>query len=136
MVLESFGRKFTEMELSKIVKFNPRKGLSPLLMEYICETINIKYDFHFNSSTEEIEKIVKEEFYPIVLVDPSILYDFPQGEHGHYIVVKDIRKEKIIINDPDREYGGENKEINKENFLIAWEIKHKFIFTIKGEKND
>jgi len=132
MVLEFIGRKFTEVELAKIVGFSSRKGFSPKMMDSLCEIIDVKYECHFNSSLEEIKDVIRAGFYPIALVNPSILYDLPEEEHGHYIIIKNISEEKIIINDPDQEYGNENKEIDKKKFLEAWGRKHRFIFIIKG----
>ena len=43
-------------------------------------------------------------------------------------------EEKIIINDPDQEYGEENKEIDLKKFSEAWEKRHKLLFVIKGER--
>jgi len=134
MILEAIGKKFSEIELSKIVEFKPLKGFSPRMMEKLLEIANIDYEYHFDSSLQEIEKNVENKLYPVVLVNPSILYGISEEEHGHYIVIKDITEEKIIINDPDQEYGGENKEINLKRFGEAWESRHKLIFIIKGER--
>jgi hypothetical protein len=134
MVLESIERVMSEEELSKIVEFKPIKGFSPKMMDSLCEIINLEYDYHFDSSLDEIKKAIEAGFYPIVLVNPSILYNLPEEEHGHYIIVKDITEEKVIINDPDQEYGGEDKEVGKERFLEAWRNKYRMIFVIKGEK--
>ena len=134
MVLEAVGRKMSEAELAKIVEFKPLKGFSPKMMEKLCEIINIDYEYHFDSSLEELKQNIKAGFHPLVLVNPSVLYDLPEEEHGHYVIIKDITEEKTIINDPDQEYGGENKEIDLEKFEKAWEKRHKLIFLIKGER--
>ena len=86
MVLESVERKMSEAELAKIVEFKPLRGVSPKMMEKFCETINLDYEYHFDSSLQEIKEMIKASFYPIVLVNPGILYNFPEEEHGHYIV--------------------------------------------------
>ena len=134
MVLESIGKELSEVELSKIVEFKPLRGFSPKMAEKLLEIINIDYEYHFDSSLQEIKQNTERGFYPIVLVNPSILYDFLEEEHGHYIIVKDITEEKIIINDSDQDYGGENKEIDLKKFNEAWEGRHKLIFVIKGER--
>jgi ABC-type bacteriocin/lantibiotic exporter with double-glycine peptidase domain len=134
MILESIGKQLDEAELSKIVEFKPIKGFSPKMMDSLCEIINLEYEYHFDSSLEEIRQTIEAGFYPIVLVNPSILYNLPEEEHGHYIIVKDITEEKVIINDPDQEYGGEDKEVAKERFLDAWKNRYSLIFVIKGEK--
>lgn len=134
MVLEAIGRKISEVELSRIVEFKPLRGVSPKMMEKLCEIINIQCEYHFDSSLQEIKQNIENSFYPIVLVNPTVLYNLPKEEHGHYIIVKDIIGEKVIINDPDQEYGGENKEIDLKKFCEAWEKRHKLTFVIKGEK--
>ncbi|HLC39548.1 MAG TPA: peptidase C39 family protein [archaeon] len=134
MVLEVVGRRFTEFELSKIVTFKPLEGFSPKMMKELCEIVNFDYEYHFNSSVEKINQSIRAGFYPIVLVNPSILYNLPEEEHGHYIVIKDITEANIIINDPDQQYGGKYKKIDLKTFIEAWEKMRKLIFVIKGEK--
>ncbi len=131
MVLDSIGRKFSEVELAKIVGFSTKRGFSPRMMDRLCDIIGVKYEYHFDSTLEELNTMIKEGFHPIVLVKPNLLYGITETEHGHYIIVKDITKENIIFNDPDQEYGGENKSIEREKFLGSW--KHNFVFIIKGE---
>lgn len=134
MVLESVGIEVSEMELARIVGFKPLRGVSPKMMEKLCEMMDLNFEYHFDSSLNEIKQNIENGFYPIVLVNPSVLCDVPEEEHGHYIVIKDITKEKIIVNDPDQEYGGENKEIDLKRFIEAWKRKYKLIFVIKGER--
>jgi len=134
MVLESIGMKMSEIELSKIVDFRPVRGFSPKMMEKLCEIINIDYEYHFDSSLQEIKQNIKKGFFPIVLINPSSIYNLPEEEHGHYIAVKDITEKKIIINDPDQEYGNENKEIDLKRFDDVWKRRHRLIFLIRGER--
>ena len=104
------------------------------MMDSVCEIINVEYMYRFDSSLEEIKLTIEAGFYSIVLLNPSILYNLPEEEHGHYIIVKYITEEKVIINDPDQEYGGEDKEVTKERFLDAWKNRYRLIFVINGEK--
>lgn len=132
MVLESFSIKATEYQLAEIIKFSPRKGVSPNMIKSICENYNVEYNFHFGSTIEELQAGLEKGFYPIVLVKPSILYNLPESEHGHYVIVKDITDKDVIINDPDQEFGGEDKKIDLNSFIKAWDVKFRLIFILEG----
>src|SRR3989338_3477092 len=120
MVLESLGIETTEYELAEIINFSPKRGVSPIMIKSLCERFNVRHNFHFGSTLEELQEAIKDEFYPIVLVKPSTLYNLPETEHGHYIIIKDITDENVIINDPDQEHGGEDKKIHLDNFRTSW----------------
>jgi len=134
MVLESIGRKFTEMELARIIGFKPDIGFSAVMMGRLCDIIGVEYGFYFNLSLDELNELVSDGFYPITLVKAGVLYSILESEYGHYLVIKDITKRNVTINDPDQEYGGENKQISIEKFLDAWKYFHNFVFVVKGEK--
>lgn len=132
MVLEYIDIKTAEYQLAEIINFKPKKGVSPKMMEYICGYREVKYTSHFGSTTEELFDYVRKGFYPITLVKPSTLYDLPESEHGHYIIVKVITDKSVIINDPDQLYGGEDKEIELGKFIKAWDDKFRLIFVLEG----
>ncbi len=88
--------------------------------------------FIFGSTIEELQASLEKGFYPIVLVKPSILYNLPESEHGHYVIVKDITDKDVIINDPDQEFGGEDKKIDLDSFTKAWDVKFRLIFILEG----
>jgi len=67
MVLESIGKPLNEIELSKIVEFRPIKGFSPKMMYSLCEIINLDYNYHFDSSLDEIRKAIEAGFCPVKL---------------------------------------------------------------------
>lgn len=134
MVLESIGIKATEYELAKIINFSPRRGVSPAMIKSVCEHLKVRYNFHFGATIEELMKTIDDRFYPIVLVKPTTLYNLPEMEHGHYIIVKNITDENVIVNDPDQEYGGKDKKVDLGNFMKAWESKFKLIFILKGKE--
>lgn len=133
MILEYMDIKINEYRLAEIINFSPRKGVSPNMMKTICENYNVEYSFHFGSTIEELQRYINKGFYPIVLVKPSVLYNLPESEHGHYIIVKDITNKNIVINDPDQEFGGENKEVDLETFTRAWNSKFRLIFILGSE---
>jgi len=133
MALEYKGIQITEYQLAEIINFKPKKGVSPKMMETICEYLNVKHILQFGSTVEELIDYVHKEFYPIVLVKPSTLYDLQESEHGHYIIVKNITDKSVIINEPDQLYGGEDKEIEFGKFVKAWDDKFRLIFVLDGE---
>lgn len=133
MSLEPLGINISEYELSEIINFKPKRGVSPKMIESVCERLKIKYTSRFGSTIEEIFNYIRKGFHPITLVKPSTLYDLPESEHGHYIVVKNITDRSVIINDPDQIYGGEDKEIKFDLFVKAWDEKFRLIFVLEGK---
>jgi ABC-type bacteriocin/lantibiotic exporter with double-glycine peptidase domain len=134
MILESIGRKFTEEELAKTIGFNPKVGVSPSMILKVCEIVNVDCQLQFEITLAKLKELLSKNIFPITLLDPRILYGLTEVGHNHFIVIKDISEEKIIINDPDGEYGGENKQIAIQKFLESWKKIYNMLIIIKGEK--
>lgn len=134
MVLSYFDRNFTEYELSRVVSFRLEQGYSMLMMKEICEIINFGYEIIRFGKFEDLKNSLSSGFYPIVIVEVKTLYKISRLEHGHYIVIKNIKEKSIIFNDPDIEFGGENKIVNLNLFLQAWERAKGWALIIKGER--
>ncbi len=133
MVLANFGKFLSEYDLSRIVHFDPDKGVSPKMMSSICEIINFECEYLFKSNFSVLKNILENKNYPIVLINPGLLYDSIRTKHNHYITIKNITNENVIFNDPDQEYGGENKCIQITKFLESWESSYNFVFVVRGE---
>jgi len=136
MVLESFGRKFTEEELAKIIKFHPDEGMSIPKLAKVCEIINVDFEFGKLLKLEDLKSFISKNSYPIVIVDVKTFYKMAEIKHGHFIIIKDITEESVIFNDPDIEFGGENKVIGLDLFLESWMNSNEWALIIKGDKND
>lgn len=137
MVLDAIGRKFSEYELTIMTNFNYTHGISMPMMADLCRLLGLEFDLLVDGNLQKLLDFLKRGFCTIVLVNPGIMYFSAESKHGHYIIVKHLADEKLIINDPDSEYGGENKEINLEKFLKAWRSPkdRKWMLVIRGEEN-
>ena len=133
MVLESIGRKFTETELAKVIGFSPRRGFSIPMMTEICEILNLDYDFKSFAELQDLRSYILNGFSPIVIISVKIYQNISE-DHGHAIVVRDIRNKSVIINDPDIEFGGEDKKVELEIFLRAWSKSRNWVLVIRGER--
>ena len=136
MVLESVGKKYNEYELAAMINFDYNRGISMPMMANFCKLIGLKYILNYQSDLKELSDLLNKGIYPIVLINPGILYLSFESKHVHFIVVKHLAEESILINDPDREFGGENKEVNLKRFLDAWKgaKNHRWLLAISGEQ--
>ena len=132
MILTSFGRETTEVELARVVGFRPSVGVSMPMLAKACEIMNFDYELLKNTNIDGIKAFLSNNFHPIVLVKAKI-YEKVTGEHGHFIIVKDITDKNVIVNDPDREYGGENKLVDINIFEEAWNASKSWLLVVKGE---
>ncbi len=135
MVLEFFGKKFTEYELASGVNFSYKNAVSIAGIINFLRTLSVRYYVNLNSNLEELLHFLDEGYYPIVLINPGLLYFSTESEHAHYIVIKHLSNaDKLVINDPDPEYGCENREIDLKLFMTAWKSQKKFrwLLVIQG----
>jgi ABC-type bacteriocin/lantibiotic exporter with double-glycine peptidase domain len=75
----------------------------------------------------------------LVLVNAGMLFSERPTVTGHYLVVKEVRREDgetVVVNDPDPEYGGPDKGISKDLFLRAWQAKHAWLLSVRGRKDE
>lgn len=131
MVLEAVGKKVTEYELSKIIGFDIRIGYSMPMLSTMLDIMNIDHDLKRDANIEEL-KASLDHFYPIVVLSVKAYQNIPQN-HGHMVVIKDITDKHIIFNDPDQEFGGEDKEIDLNLFIRAWNESRNWMLVVKGE---
>jgi len=66
---------------------------------------------------------------PLVDYDPDI-YQGQQERHGHMVVVKNITDKNIIINDPDRNFGEEDKKVKLNVFIESWAASKNWLLVI------
>ena len=132
MSLSIFGRETSEIELAKVIGFKPSVGVSMPMLAKACEIMNFDYELLKNADIDDIKNLLSKNLYPIVIVKARI-YEKVTGEHGHFLVVKDIKDKNIIVNDPDREHGGENKPVDVDVFKKAWNASNSWLLGIKGE---
>lgn len=132
MVLTYLGRETTEVELARVVGFSPKVGVSMPDLAKACGIMNFDYKLMKYSHAENIKNFLSETLYPIVLLKANV-YGKVSGEHGHFIIVKDITDKNVIVNDPDRVYGGEDKSVDISIFTKAWDASKSWLLVVKGE---
>ncbi len=132
MVFAYFGRETTEVELARVVGFNPKFGVSMSDLAKACKIMNFDYKLMRYAKIEDIKNFISEHLFPIVLLKAAV-YEKVSGEHGHFVIVKDITDKNVIINDPDRMYGGENKSVDISIFTKAWNASKRWLLGVKGE---
>jgi len=132
MALASFSRETTEVELARVTGFSPKIGISMPDLAKACKIMNFDYKVMKSAQIDDIRNFLSEHLYPIVLLKANI-YEKASGEHGHFVLVKDIADKNVIVNDPDRIYGKENKPVDKEIFTTAWNSSKSWLLVVKGE---
>jgi len=78
---------------------------------------------------------LKDNLPSIVLINPGVLLGSRPSRHGHFLVVKEVKSDSLIVNDPMPIFGGENRRLDLETFLDAWEIMDSWMINIGGEKD-
>jgi len=67
--------------------------------------------------------------------ESDILISSRPSRHGHFLVVKEVKSDSLIVNDPMPIFGGENRRLDMETFLAAWEIMDSWLISIGSEKD-
>ena len=129
MVLETVGIKMEEYQLAPLVDYDPNIGVPMPFMVKACRALNLKYKLIKLATLDDLKHFISKGLHPIIVLQASI-YQKVLGRHGHMIVVKDITDEGVIINDPDKEYGGEGKKVKLEVFLEAWTASKNWLLAI------
>ena len=129
MVLETEGIKMEEYQLSPLVEYNPDIGVPIPFMVKACRALNLKYKLLKLATLDDLRHFASKGLYTIVVLQASV-YQKVLGKHGHMVVVKNITDEDVIINDPDKEYGGEDKKVKLEVFLEAWTASKNWLLAI------
>jgi predicted double-glycine peptidase len=78
---------------------------------------------------------LKDNLPIIVLINPGVLLGSRPSRHGHFLVVKEVKSDSLIVNDPMPIFGGENIILDLQTFLAAWEIMDSWLISIGGEKD-
>ena len=66
--------------------------------------------------TADVEDL-KDNLPSIVLINPGVLIGSRPSRHGHFLVVKKVKSDSLIVNDPMPIFGGENIWIFKHSLL-------------------
>ena len=105
----------------------------PMLKD-LCDLMNLDYIYKEFSSIGDLENLILQNIFSIVLLKSKVYHENIVGEYSHFVIVKDITNDYIIVNDPDQEFGGENKKVDRQKFVKAWNASNSKILVIRGEK--
>jgi ABC-type bacteriocin/lantibiotic exporter with double-glycine peptidase domain len=125
MLLEFYGIKVKEIELRKLFNTTPLFGTKWSTIVEKIKKYNLEFVYLKNQTFEKLNELIKNEIPVIVSVDTFFLGD--ERHKPHTTVIKAVN-DKIFCNDPER---GENIEIDKDRFLMAWSARNRRIGYVK-----
>lgn len=85
-----------------------RWGTTPLNLARAARQLGYETDVVRQANMDEI----KRRLPCVVILNAGLLIGQSPTRWGHYVVVKEVRDEEVIINDPAPGYGGENVAID------------------------
>ena len=115
MVMKYFGKEFTEEHLKKLMKTKKKDGTEHSALVNCTEKKGFNYRVHKNSTINQIKYYIDKEL-PVI-----INFIAPDG-NGHYAVVTEYKKDKLILNDP---YYGKKTEIKNNDLEKKWHSEGK-----------
>ncbi len=110
MVLDYYGVSVSEAELAKAAGATKGKGVSKKGLKKAAEHFGFKLFLKKNSSLQDLKYFIKKKI-PVII-------DWFFEDDGHYSVVVDINKKKVVIMDPSLKKG--IREFSTEKFLRVW----------------
>lgn len=114
-IFSFYGKDFTEEELTKRLNTAKETGTENEMLVKVAREEGFYVYVNNDSSVDEIFSFIRRKIpvtVNIIELDDS---------DGHYILIKDVREDKIIYNDPEK---GESIEIDKEEFVKCWHSKY------------
>jgi len=113
MFYNKINIKKTESQLTKKLKPSYVYGTTQQKLNNFAKKQKFYYTSKGNSTIKELKKLLKEDCFIIVN------YLIEEENEGHYSVVKDITKTKIIFFDP---YLGKNFSLLIKKFEKLWNM--------------
>jgi len=129
MLLSSYG-DFSESLLATLAG-TIIGGTTPLGLARAARQVGYDAKVIRHADMEDLKANVPS----IVLINPGILLGSRSSISGHFLVVKEVKSDSLIVNDPMPFFGGENRRFSLEIFLAAWEIMDSWLISIGSEKN-
>lgn len=106
-------------------------GATPLDLANAAEELGYKVNIYKHENVSNLDKYVPA----IVLINPGVIFGREPTKVGHFVVVKRVEGDKVIFNDPDPLFGGEDKEIDLDLFVKSWKIMRSWIIQVGEEKD-
>jgi len=129
MLLSSYG-DFSE-DLLATLAGTIIWGTTPLGLSRAAKQVGYDAKVIRHADMEDL----KANLPSIVLINPGVLLSSRPSRHGHFLVVKEVKSDSLIVNDPMPIFGGENRRLDMETFLAAWEIMDSWLISIGSEKD-
>lgn len=114
MIFRYYGKVFSEQFLIDKLKPNNDIGTRHQTMIDFARKEGFFVYVNQGSSLEEIFSLLSKNI-PVI-----VHYIEPATEDGHYSVVVDVQKDKVVLNDP---WNGEKFKLNREDFEERWKSK-------------
>lgn len=95
MVLESLGIKKTEKQVAGLLGTNKIRGTNHRDFVSLVEKYKLRYSVHREASLQDLKYYFKNHYKIIVC------YFHPIEKEGHYAVVRNIKRNKITLMDPN-----------------------------------
>ena len=114
MVLEYFGRKFTEKQMIRMARATPEKGTDMKDMVAVAKSLGFKTRWKQNWTLQEVKKELNIGLPVIVNFQHS-----PKFGEGHYAVIVGYTDDEFIISDPSNDESAYRRE-KIEHFMKRW----------------
>ena len=127
MILEYYGVKKSEEELSLLCDSSPELGTSAEKIKSAVESLGFKAEIKTESSFEDIQSWLTKKVPVIVdwFTRGGDNYNDSDIADGHYSVVVGLDEKFIYLQDPEV---ARVRTINREDFLTVWfDFKEKYI---------
>lgn len=109
MVLDFYGKEFSEKELARASGYCPEQGTNPQGILSAAKKLGFQGLLREKSSLDELEAIINKGI--------PVIVDWFWEDEGHYSVVVGFNKKNIILADPSLK---RLRKMEKEKFLRVW----------------
>ena len=129
MILSFHGINQTEDDLVTLSNCTT-KGTYIKKLTSAANHFNIHANYTKNSNLSHIKQEINTGRPIIVLIKPKYIYEDNKQNHSHYIVIMDIKNDKIIYNDPGIR-NGKLLYCEEEAFIKGWSVENNRTISFK-----
>jgi predicted double-glycine peptidase len=126
-MLLSAHADFPEATLAALAHTIPW-GTTPLNLARAARPLGYRVEVRVHADLEDL----RSRLPCIVLINPGVLSGNPPTWYGHFVVVKEVQEQEIVVNDPAPGVGGEDQRWALSQFLKAWEVMDAWLVTVGG----
>ena len=110
ILLLAVGITRTERQVASMLKTNKVRGTWARMFPLVAERFKLEYHVRRGASVRDLEEDLKDH---VILT----AYYIPEERVDHYVVVKDVTREKVVFLDP---WYGPAHEQSLERFEEVW----------------